>query len=377
MWCSPLIQVPSGSYVLWQKFGADQGGFLLPGAAWCWPAWNTISHIVSKQVFTFNAKPKSCPTRDAVFVDVDLSINLSIAHDYERVKAFVFSLGAERLDSYLVMQVEESIRTLVFGVTHDRVNDLRSEFASEMLMTLQSKLTPLGVNVQSVKVTDVALPEELQQRLESTTAFKARIIEEQKNHEHRLQQLENAHEQKKAEITQKFAIEIQQLRAEIDRFDVEMEEKMSIALSHRKVVTDETLGERDVAKTKAEGELRVAEYEGRSYKDNLVSSASIDAEKMVRNAQIAAKTSVVEAQSNAAMSENLAQARLEEAKADGDLAEKTVKKKQFEQKVKLAELDGAFASKGRFLLDGKNGGASLLNSFVDVRTKLGSESMAR
>ena len=181
-----LTQVPSGPYTLWQVSGADQGSFLRPGGHWCWPAWYSVSHVVSKQVFTFNAKPKSCPTHDSVFVDVNLSINLAIANDFERVKEFVFRLGAERLDAYLYMQVEESIRTLVYGVTHDRVNDLRSEFASEMLSVLQSKLNPLGIDVQNVKVTDVALPKELQKRLESTTAFKTKIIEEQKNHEHKV-----------------------------------------------------------------------------------------------------------------------------------------------------------------------------------------------
>jgi len=54
------------------------------------------------------------------------------------------------------------------------VNDLRSEFSGEMLRTLQSKVGPFGVDILNVKITDVALPRELQERLEKTTAFRTR-----------------------------------------------------------------------------------------------------------------------------------------------------------------------------------------------------------
>lgn len=127
-----LVNVPSGPYVLWQSFGADQGQLAAGGKA-CWAIWKHVSHLVSKATVVYNAKPKSCPTADSVFVDVDLSVNIRIGPDIERVQTFVFEMGAERLDAYLHFQVEESIRSLVFSVTHDKVNDLRSEFANEML----------------------------------------------------------------------------------------------------------------------------------------------------------------------------------------------------------------------------------------------------
>ena len=66
---------------------------------------------------TYNANPKRVPTRDTVFVDVDLSINFRIGD----ATAFVYKMGAERLDGYLYFQVEESIRTLVHSVKYDKV----------------------------------------------------------------------------------------------------------------------------------------------------------------------------------------------------------------------------------------------------------------
>ena len=364
------MQVPSGYHVLHQNCGEDQGSFLQPGGQWCWPAWQTVSHIVSKQVFTFNARPKSCPTRDAVFVDVNISINLSISSEFERVKAFTYGLGAERLDSYLYMQVEESIRTLVYGVTHDRVNDLRSEFAMEMLATLQSKLTPLGVNTHTVKVTDVSLPVTLQQRLEATTAFRTRITEEQKNHEHKLQQLENTQEQRMAEIHQKYNIEIQKLRAQIDRYEVSMDENMSQAESDRRVCNENILSEREVSITKAKGEIKAAEFRGRADKDDVVSQASVETEKNIRNAEIMALSVVTEAKATEDMAKNLAEARIESAKAEGIAAEQAEEKRIFEQKLALADIDANMAATGRVLLDSKNGGDEVVRGFLAVRKSL-------
>jgi hypothetical protein len=63
-----LVQVPSGPNVLWSSFGANMGK-LDPGMKCCWPAWNSVTALVSKQVVTYNAAPKKCPTKDMVFVD--------------------------------------------------------------------------------------------------------------------------------------------------------------------------------------------------------------------------------------------------------------------------------------------------------------------
>ena len=35
----------------------------------CWPVWNAVSSIVSKQTVTYNAASKKVPTKDNVFVD--------------------------------------------------------------------------------------------------------------------------------------------------------------------------------------------------------------------------------------------------------------------------------------------------------------------
>jgi regulator of protease activity HflC (stomatin/prohibitin superfamily) len=184
-------------------------GKLEPGMKTCWPVWRQVSALVSKQVITYNAAAKSCPTRDNIYVDIDLSINFRIGPDQQRIEDFFFKMGPNRLDAYLEFEVEEAIRTLVNGVKYEVVNDLRSEFATDMMATLQSKVAAFGVALVNVKVTDVHLPRELQKRLEDTTGFVTLISEEAKTHNFKLMQLKNEHSQKMAAIAQNTAIERQ------------------------------------------------------------------------------------------------------------------------------------------------------------------------
>ena len=48
---------------------------------------------MSKQTVTYNAMPKSCPTRDMVFVDLNLSINFRIGPDIDRVLRILSCAG--------------------------------------------------------------------------------------------------------------------------------------------------------------------------------------------------------------------------------------------------------------------------------------------
>ena len=103
-WRALITSVPSGPYVLGQTCGEDKG-LVTPGANWCWWRWQQVAFVVSKQTVTYNAAAKDAPTKDSVFVNIDLSINLKIGPDLQRVKDFVYKMGAERLDAYLNFQV--------------------------------------------------------------------------------------------------------------------------------------------------------------------------------------------------------------------------------------------------------------------------------
>jgi len=60
---SLALNVPSGPFVLYQRWHKDMGQ-LSPGVIWFWPFWNRISHIVTRATITYNAPARDCPTAD-------------------------------------------------------------------------------------------------------------------------------------------------------------------------------------------------------------------------------------------------------------------------------------------------------------------------
>lgn len=74
---------------------------------------NHVAYIVTQQSCTYNAPVKSCPTKDNVMVDCELTIVFSIGPSPEDVKAFVYNLGAVKFNDFLSAEIEEAIRQLV------------------------------------------------------------------------------------------------------------------------------------------------------------------------------------------------------------------------------------------------------------------------
>eukprot|EP00970_Alexandrium_tamarense_P007369 scaffold1339_cov207-Alexandrium_tamarense.AAC.23 len=60
---SLAVNVPSGPFVLWQKWHRNMGQ-LAPGVLWVWPGWCRISHIITRATITYNAPTRNCPTAD-------------------------------------------------------------------------------------------------------------------------------------------------------------------------------------------------------------------------------------------------------------------------------------------------------------------------
>lgn len=362
-WISPFISVPSGPIVLYQVCGENKGQ-LAPGCKMCWPGWNRISHLVSLQLVTYNHAPKKCPTRDHVFVDLDLSVTLKI--NKEQVSKFVFEMGAERLDAYLSFQVEESIRGLVYDVTHDRVNDMRGEFAEDMLAVLQTKVERFGVDIKAVKITNVALPDILQERLENTTSFKTRLTMQSKNHEHTIQTIENTYAQQRQNIAQTFDLQKRSTRAETDREDTEQQEKLAVATSDRAQRATTALESQDVVLTKCRSDLEVAEFTGRTEKAELVEKTKIECARRVRTTKKECSVETTQSEALREASKDLALAREAEATGEGKAAEYQEERIRFEQKKRLASIDAHFAARGRHVIQGE-AGRKLLAAFTDGR----------
>merc|ERR1719454_2665970 len=159
-------------------------------------------------------------------VGINLSLTFALGPGAEAAEAFVYTLGVSRFDEFLSSEVEEGIRGLVYSVTHDRVNDLREEFAMGMLANLSKKFLPYGVQIKNVKITESALPVTLAQMLEQTTTSRTRIAEVAKKHENAIRVLQDEAAQQLEQIVRTNHRREQDLAAQCARYEIEHKEKV-------------------------------------------------------------------------------------------------------------------------------------------------------
>uniref|UniRef100_A0A7S1ZEN3 Band 7 domain-containing protein n=1 Tax=Trieres chinensis TaxID=1514140 RepID=A0A7S1ZEN3_TRICV len=356
------LNVPSGPFVLWQQWHSDKGQ-KSPGVVWFWPAWNRISHIITRATITYNAPAKDCPTADNVMVNVDLSLTFRIGPDIDAAKNFVYRLGAHRFDELLSAETEESIRGLVYSVTHDKVNDLREEFAVGMLQTLNSKCNVYGIQIMNVKITDVMLPRELQMRLERTTAFKTKMGEQEKSHENRVRVLEDEATKDLETIRKSNARKIQEISAERRRYEIERREMEERARGEARVQEVRAMTEADVALKKAQGDEVVEKVRSRQNAEALLKKTQVECQTMKIESEQRANVLIKESEAALKVAESNAAAMIAKAEAEAEGAEALAEKRRYELEwARLAVLE-KIAGKGRKFITGKKG-EMILNDLV-------------
>lgn len=356
------LNVPSGPFVLWQKWHKDMGQ-LSPGAIWFWPSWCRISHIVTRATITYNAPSQNCPTADNVMVNVDLSLTFRIGPDADAARNFIYRLGAHRFDEFLSAETEESIRGLVYGVTHDRVNDLREEFAVGMLATLNSKVNPYGVQIMNVKITDVKLPQVLQERLERTTAFKTKMGELEKTFENRVRVLEDEATKKLETIRRSNAREIQKISAERKRYEIERKEIEERANGDARVQEVKAISEAEVALKQAKGEERVAKVKARQDAEAHLKKTQMECQKLIIEAEQKANVLIKDGEAALKVAKSQAAAMIARAEAEAEGAKLLAEKRRYELEWARLEVLKKIAKTGRKFISGKKG-EQILNDLV-------------
>ncbi|DAZ95485.1 TPA: hypothetical protein N0F65_001965 [Lagenidium giganteum] len=349
-----FLQIPSGVWVLKQKWNAHTG-MMDPGLKLFWPAWNRISHIVTKQAVTYSNPVKFCPTLDNVMVDIDISISFQIGPTEEDAVRFVYSLGAHRFDELLYSLTEEAIRGLVHSVRHDQVHDLREDFALGMKKDLNHKLSEYGVFIHNVKVTNVDLPKFLSNTLEETTAFKTKMEEQEKNHENRLRILLNEETQKLTALQKENDRAIQDLLAVKARAIIHRDEMRTTAEAKAQVTIAEHMSACDNRIKEAEGYKQdaVATATAQAVKRKAMplvelSNLQKDFEQYVNVAKIKRDAVVKAAEREAAKIQA-------NADAEANSAANLVEKRNYDYMKKKLELETKLAATVPMVISGKNG----------------------
>mmetsp|Transcript_35530 Transcript_35530/g.69959 ORF Transcript_35530/g.69959 Transcript_35530/m.69959 type:complete len:433 (-) Transcript_35530:117-1415(-) len=356
------LNVPSGPFVFYQQFHKDMGK-LNPGVIWLWPAWNCISHIVTRATISYNAPARDCPTADNVMINVDLSLTFRIGPDIDGARNFIYKLGARRLDELLACETEEAIRGLVYSVTHDKVNDLREEFAVGMLATLNNKVQPYGVQIMNVKITDVKLPKELQERLERTTAFKTKMEEQEKSHENRMRVLDDKAIEELETIQKTNARKIQEIVAEKQRYVIERREMEEKAKGYGRVQEVEAKTHVEVSLKKAKGDEFVNKVKGQQDAEALLKRTDIECQKLIIESEQKAHVLVKESEAGLKVAEFNANSMIASAKVEAGAAGALAEKRRYELEWDRLEVLRNIAKTGRKFIAGENG-EGILNDLV-------------
>jgi len=359
-WCcvTPYINVPSGYICLYQKWYKNQGQ-KEPGATFCWPFYYRISHIVNAATITYSAPSRQVPTADNIMVDINLSLTFSIGPGAEAAEAFVYQLGTTRFDEFLSNEVEEGIRGLVYSVTHDRVNDLREEFAQGMLGTLSRKFKPYGVEVKNVKITDAALPRSVAGNLEQTTTFRSRISEIAKKHENVIRVLQDESAQSLEAIVRTNARRKQDLLAQCQKYEIEHKEIIDEVVGSSRVQEIEVKSRIDVAIAQAKGNLEVAMAEGQKEAEEVVRRSQIAADKKKVEVDQQSAVIILDSESNLSKAENESKAVIAMAEAENKSAPELEVARKYELEWERLTVLEQLASHGRRLVSGSTGQALL------------------
>jgi len=356
--CLPYINVPSGYFSLEQRWYKNEGE-ITPGVKWCYPFFRRVSHVVNAATITYSAPSRSVPTADNVMVDINLSLTFAIGPSTDNAVDFVYKLGTTRFDEFLTNEVEEGIRGLVYSITHDRVNDLREEFAQNVLASLSRKFLPFGVQIKNVKITESRLPRSLAQTLEQTTTFRTRIAEVAKKHENAIRVLADEASQSLEQIVRYNQRREQDLTAQCTRYEIEHREKIDEMAGTARVQEIEARSRMEVMIGQAKGDLQVSTAEAAKEAEVIVKRMEIECEQRKVKVGERASVDILNSEAKLRSAQNLSQALIAAAEAENNSTAGLEVKRKYELEWQRLEILEKLATEGRRFVSGPAGQAMI------------------
>jgi len=193
---------------------------------------------------------------------VDIDLMFRIGNKEADVYNFVYKLGAPRLDELVHAESEEAIRNFIQTVKHTEILDLKSEMAKNLIADLQEKFQPYGVYFESVAITQIKLPEELQSAFSDKTKYEIMLQNQYKKHENEKLILENTENQKMTELQRDNFRKLEEAKAAKERALIVREENKINGQAEFEVAVVDADKQASVLKTKVEGQKAIAENRG-------------------------------------------------------------------------------------------------------------------
>ena len=134
-------------------------GIWQSGLHYCLP-WTEAQYLITKQNIVFDQPVTSCPTSDNIFVQIDVSVVLNVNMDSDYV--YNLCMNVSELNQMLEAAITERVRTMVRQVSSRKIQSIRGdEQAESMVKHLRSVMSNKGINIKTVIITHVKLPNDV------------------------------------------------------------------------------------------------------------------------------------------------------------------------------------------------------------------------
>lgn len=381
--CKFWISIPEGFHALITSAGSFIGiwssGFHLA------KPWERVSHLVTKQYVVYDTPVKECPTADNVFVEIDVNTVFSVKDDPVQIRKFVYKLGPERLQDMLKALQEEAVRGMARQKKYTDIYDLmdtqelevfeekkdalpagqmeaepidfdddeddsgkpkqeektRKLSSGEALQQqlsktkdeMNEKLGHYGIEIYSITITDVRLPDDFCSQMEEATTFHSKNIEQESKQKYDLMVIENSEQRNKAnqsleEKKEEAVVKKDQRAATEEKITESFRAETASLIA---VIQEDMKAEiRDISTTSA---LTVAELNAQ--KDEELAAIRANADGQVANITAEMEGFVVE--KNALTRMQVAQLQAQEnlllAQAEKIMGQKMVSKRDYDAKM--------------------------------------------
>lgn len=101
-----------------------------PGCYCCYCSYKSVVGMITRNTILYEVPIVDCPTKDNVYVTIDLAITFHIGQNDTREQDchnFMYFLGPNRLEELLEAETEEATRSFINKQNVNRVRDLKGE----------------------------------------------------------------------------------------------------------------------------------------------------------------------------------------------------------------------------------------------------------
>jgi len=380
--CDLIVSVPEGFISIVHKCGEFVSiwgaGFHVRSP------WVEVAFMIGQQYITYDSPVTECPTMDNVMVEIDVSVVFHIKDTEDDVKAFIYSLGPEKLDDMLQAFQVETVRTMARQKKYSNIYDLMdteeltlpdeapeerevAEIPAEaivipgaaspaaMEMTtmkdkepdvddvneqldktkreMNEKLAPYGVKVYSITITNVKLPGEFRSQMENATTYETLNRKQQAQQQYEMLKIKN--EEKRHQAEQRADEDLKQMES-TNKMRLAQEEKVTETFQAETNALIANIKEKmnsELREIKADADLAVAKLE--TEKELLLTriQAETSAEITQLNAEIEAFSLAATANAKKEVASIESQALSMSAEAEEVAATALVAKRDFEAKM--------------------------------------------